>query len=161
MPGCRVDLRAASEEDLSRAELTAVAGLPESVVEFVRGRSRDAENVRDSVSQAESGGLPEMLDRCATRDKEACHVPAAVPDGVVEWRPDRAARDPDISARVDQGLRDINVVAAGRPVEWRFGIAGRPFCRGIRVCPLVRRESGRPRGRSGSSRASLSRDAGA
>ena len=112
-----------------------MARLPESVIEFVRGGRRSVENLNDPACQAERGGLPEMLDPRAACDEEACHMPTAVPNGVGEWRPDRAARDPHIRAQVDQGVRDINVVAARRPMEWRFGIT-RPFCRGIRVCPL-------------------------
>jgi hypothetical protein len=52
--------------------------------------------------------------------KEAGDVPARISDGVVERRADRATLDLDVSATIDECGGDIDVIAAGRPVQRRL-----------------------------------------
>jgi hypothetical protein len=65
--------------------------------------------------------VPQFVDRGAAGDEEAGDVPAAVADRVVEWGSDRAVWDFHVGAAVDERGRDVDVVAAGRPVQRRLG----------------------------------------
>ena len=49
-------------------------------------------------------------------------MPAAVADRVVEWRPDRPVRRLEIGATFDECHRDVDVVAARRPMKWRLAV---------------------------------------
>jgi hypothetical protein len=48
-------------------------------------------------------------------------MPAAVPDRVVERSSDRTVRSVKAGSAVDQDLRHLDVVGAGRPVERGLG----------------------------------------
>lgn len=79
--------------------------------------------------------MPGLLDTGTSGYQEASNVPAAVADRVVEWRPDRSARCLEIGATLDQCQRNIDVIAARRPMKWSLSIL-------VVVAPRVRISSG-------------------
>jgi hypothetical protein len=77
--GDGVDVGTAGEQVVGGSALTAVAGLPESVVELVLGGLRVTfDQFYDATLLAECGRLPQLLDARTTGDQQARHVPAAV-----------------------------------------------------------------------------------
>jgi hypothetical protein len=75
-------------------------------------------------------------------------VPAAVADRVVQWGADGSVKGFDVGAGVDEGVGDVEVVAARGPVQRRFA-----FRAGVWGRRRPRRAAGRSPDRWGSSRA--------
>src|SRR5205807_6832027 len=79
-----VQVGAVRQQELGCPTLSTVAGLPESVVDFFRGDA--GHQLLYPRERVERGGVPQFVHTRAAPDEQACHSPAAVPDGVVQRR---------------------------------------------------------------------------
>jgi hypothetical protein len=126
----RVEVRAVVQEVFGGAALAGVAGVPERFVDLPRLGAGREERI-EAVEVAECCGVPELVDPGATGGQEASHVPAAVADRVVQRGADRPTGCFQVGASVDQCFGDVQVVAAGRPVQRRLQRTAVGACVGV------------------------------
>jgi hypothetical protein len=118
--GFPVQVGAGRQEALGGTALSGCTGVPEPLGHLLHRRACGNEQLLESVDHAERAGVPELLDPSAAGNQEAAHVPTAIPDRIVERGTDRPASDLDIGTAVDQRGRDIDVIAAGSPMQRRL-----------------------------------------
>ena len=63
--------------------------------------------------------MPQLVDAYPSGGEQIRYVPSSVADRVVERFADRSVRRFGVGTRIKQRLRNIGVVAAGRPVQRR------------------------------------------
>lgn len=78
---------------------------------------RVGKQVLQDVQPTERRRMPQLLDTRATLGQQLSDMPRSVADRVVQRRPDRPARQLHVRAAIEQRAGDIDIVAAGRPMQ--------------------------------------------
>nr|WP_248282392.1 hypothetical protein [Streptomyces sp. RLA2-12] len=99
------------------APLSGTARVPERLGHLLRGGVGGVEQLLEALKHAQRGGVPKLVDPGTAGGEKGRDVPAGIADGVVERSADGTVGCFDVGAGVDQGGRDIDVIAAGRPVQ--------------------------------------------
>jgi len=122
-----IQIRALRQKALPRAQRAAVTSAPERVRDLIRARHRIAgKQILEPVHQPERGRLPQRGAR-ASLHQASCSAPLPERHRIRERRaaPDYSAGSLDIRAVIEQRIERLDIVAAGRPVKRRLGMA--PF----------------------------------
>lgn len=111
-----VEVGPRGEEPFGGTPLRCCASVPEGSGDLILARAGREEGL-DTIQSAQGGGMPQLVNAHPVCGQQFGDVPAAVADRVVQRCSDRPAGCLGVGAPGEQGTRDIDIVAARRPVQ--------------------------------------------